>query len=130
LIKLLLLEDGSPVADELWSRSSLRVASRLVYPEGRAALAAAARALQIDETEARQAVTDLGSACSAMRLVGVDWALGEQAGELAEAHGLRGYDAVHLATALAVDDPDLVVATWDRDLARAAVRVGRSVVPR
>lgn len=130
LIKLVLLEDGSPVADELWSRSSLRVASRLVYPEGRAALAAAARALRIDETEARRAVTDLGSACSAMRLVGVDWALAEQAGELAERHGLRGYDAVHLATALAVEDPDLVVTTWDRDLARAAVRVGRPVVPR
>lgn len=130
MIKLVLLEDGSPVADELWSRSSLRVASRLVYPEGRAALAAAARALRIDETEARRAVTDLGSACSAMRLVGVDWALAEQAGELAERHGLRGYDAVHLATALAVEDPDLVVTTWDRDLARAAVRVGRPVVPR
>lgn len=129
MIKLVLLEDGSPVADELWSRSSLRVASRLVYPEGRAALAAAARALRIDETEARRAVTDLGSACSAMRLVGVDWALAEQAGELAERHGLRGYDAVHLATALAVEDPDLVVTTWDRDLARAAVRVGRPVVP-
>jgi predicted nucleic acid-binding protein len=129
LIKLVVLEDGSATADELWSRASLRVGSRLVYPEGRAALAAAARAGRIDETEARGAATDLRRACSAMRLVGVDWTLAEHAGTLAELHGLRGYDAVHLATALAVDDASLVVATWDRDLARAASRAGRPVAP-
>ena len=39
-----------------------------------------------------------------MRLVGVDHALARAAGTLAEAHALRGYDAVHLATALSIDD--------------------------
>lgn len=41
-----------------------------------------------------------------MLMIGVDWPLARHAGELAEHHGLHGFDAVHLATALAVDAAD------------------------
>ena len=129
MIKTLLAEDGSALADELWSRSSTRIASHLVYPEARAALAAARRGHRIDERTHRSTVSDLQSACAAMLLVGVDGALARHAGQLAEQHRLRGYDAVHLATALAADAADLVLVTWDRDLAHAAVRSGIGVVP-
>jgi len=66
---------------------------------------------------------------SAMVLVGVDEPLARNAGRLAEEHGLRGYDAVHLATALSAEDRELVVVTWDQDLARAALRCGHPVAP-
>jgi len=114
----------------VWSRSVTRVASRLVYPEARAALVAARRGGRIDEPTHRSTVAELQSACEAMVLIGVDWALAHHAGELAEIRGLRGYDAVHLATALAVDSADLVVVTWDRDLAKAAIESGIAVTPR
>jgi predicted nucleic acid-binding protein len=61
-------------------------------------------------------------------VIGLDATLARTAGELAERHALRGYDAVHLASALAIDDPSLVMATWDRDLATAAAH-HRTVVP-
>lgn len=64
-----------------------------------------------------------------MRLVGVDRELAQRAGALAAVHALRGYDAVHLATALAIDDPEIVLVTWDRDLARAGLAAGRAVIP-
>lgn len=115
--------------DELWSRASGRVGSRLAYPEARAALAAAARAGRIEPAGLRQAVADLEAACAAMQLVGVDAELARTAGELAEAHALRGYDAVHLATALSVAEPELVMVTWDAELAGAALAAGRSVAP-
>jgi predicted nucleic acid-binding protein len=57
LIKTLLLESGSQLADELWSRSSMRIASGLVYPEARAELAAATRGGRIDEHTQRTTVT-------------------------------------------------------------------------
>lgn len=41
--------------------------------------------------------------------------------------GLRGYDSVHLATALELGDDEVVIVTWDRDLARATERVGLSL---
>jgi predicted nucleic acid-binding protein len=64
-----------------------------------------------------------------MLLIGVDEALAHEAGKLADNHALRGYDAVHLASALSVEDDELVVVTWDRDLAAAALRCGRPVAP-
>ena len=62
-------------------------------------------------------------------MIGLDEALARTAGELAERHALRGYDAVHLASATAIDDPDLVIATWDRDLTAAAIAKNHIVVP-
>lgn len=122
-------EDGSELADELWATSALRISSHLIYPESRAALAAAARSGRIDARAQTRAVGDLDHATTAMELVGVDHALARQAGRLAEEHALRGYDAVHLATALGIDDPNLLIVTWDRDLARAGRRCGHPVAP-
>jgi len=59
--------------------------------------------------------------------VGVDEELAVRAGRYAEDLGLRGYDSVHLATALELGDDEVVVVTWDRDLARATERVGLGV---
>jgi predicted nucleic acid-binding protein len=115
--------------DELWSTSALRISSQLVYPEARAALAAAERQGRIDRRGLRRAVSDLEQATAAMRLIGVDHALAYQAGSLAERHALRGYDAVHLASALLIDEPELLIATWDRELAAAARDSGRPVAP-
>jgi predicted nucleic acid-binding protein len=71
----------------------------------------------------------LEAAVATVRRIGIDEALAREAGRLAEKHALRGYDAVHLATALSVEDPTLVIVTWDGELARAALRCGRSVAP-
>lgn len=49
------------------------------------------------------------------------------AGELAARHDLRGYDAVHLAAALVVADPDTVLATGDRGVGAAARSDGLAV---
>jgi predicted nucleic acid-binding protein len=59
--------------------------------------------------------------------IGVDQELARGAGEYAENLRLRGYDAVHLATALELGDEEVVLVTWDRDLARAAEHVGLGV---
>lgn len=121
-------EPGSEIAVELWERAPSRFGSVLVYAEARAAIAAARRAGRIEPRAQRRAVAGLDTTCEGMHLVGVDRALSHHAGELAGAHSLRGYDAVHLATALAIDS-GLVLATWDADLAHAALAVGLAVCP-
>jgi len=63
-------------------------------------------------------------------ILGVDSSLARSAGQLAEDMGLRGYDAVHLATALALGEGgDVTVVSWDEDLSRAAERSGLAVAP-
>lgn len=65
---------------------------------------------------------------SELLLVGIDVKLTRQAGDLAEDLALRGYDAVHLASALALGD-DTTLVTWDEDLKRAAAQSGCAVAP-
>lgn len=121
LIKLLIDERGSDRAAELWHRADLAVSSQLVYVEARAALAAAHRGARLDDPGLDQARAGLEGLHAELRLIAVDEALARAAGDLAEQHGLRGYDAVHLASALAINTDDVLLATWDQGLSDAAV---------
>ena len=122
-------EPGSELAAELWDRAESVVSSQLVYPEARAAAAAAHRRRRITSTTLRLAVDRIDELCTELDVIGLDPDLAHSAGDLAQAHGLRGYDAVHLATALSVQSDSKLLATWDGDLARAAVGAGCSVSP-
>jgi hypothetical protein len=51
----------------------------------------------------------------------MDGAIKVRAGLAASARN-HGADAVHLASGLAINDPDLVVAVWDRPVARRRAR--------
>lgn len=105
------------------------MSSVLAYAEGRAAIAAAARGDRIRGRALAAARADLGRLCAEVATAEVDLALAVAAGELAERYSLRGYDAVHLATALALGPAGLVVATWDRTLGRAARDAGLATFP-
>lgn len=129
MIKLVFDEPGSDVAAELWDRAETVASSQLIYPEARAAAAAAQRSGRIDARTLRAALRTIDELCRELDVIGLDDTLARTAGELAERHALRGYDAVHLASATAIDDPDLVIATWDRDLAAAAIAKNQTVVP-
>jgi uncharacterized protein len=76
-----------------------------------------------------RAVAELNALNAELVIVGVDEALAQRAGELADERALRGYDAVHLASALALGPGDTILATWDRDLSNAAVDTGLAVAP-
>jgi len=126
LVPLLVAEPGSPGARELWDGASRVASVRLVYPETRAALAQARRDRRLTAGQLRAAVDALNDHYQQLDVVEVDEELVYNAGELAERQDLRGYDAVHLAAAQRLDDPELVVAAGDRALLGAANRLGLS----
>lgn len=74
-----------------------------------------------------KALADFEELYADLVTIGVDQELARRAGEHTEHLGLRGYDAVHLATALELGDDEAVFVTWDRDLVRAAERVGLGI---
>lgn len=113
----------------MWGTRLQAASSILCYPEGRAALAAARRAKRLSATGYSQARDEFESLQSELLLVGIDVSLARQAGELAEGCKLRGYDAVHLASALALDAAATTLVTWDEDLKRAATQCGCAVAP-
>ena len=129
LVKLLAEEAGSDLCAELWDGCDAVVASRLAYPEVRAALAASARNRDITGAELDAAEHDWDGYWAAIRPVELTAAVERHAGHLARAHALRGAGAVHLASALAIGDPELIVAVWDRRLHAGAEAAGCRVVP-
>lgn len=121
-------EDGSELAAELWDAPFAAASSLLVYPEGRAALAAARRGGRLAASGYRKAVEDFEAIYAELLMVGIDEVLSRRAGELADELGLRGYDAVHLSTALALG-PETTCITWDVELNAAAHERGLAVAP-
>lgn len=115
------------MAAKLWNSAYLAVSSILSYSEGRAALAAALRGKRLTSKGHARALAEFEQVQRGLVLVGVDGSLARQAGELAEELELRGYDAVHLATALDLGDEDVVLLTWDGDLSHAAEKSGLAV---
>jgi hypothetical protein len=65
-----------------------------------------------------------------LELVQTDEQIAAKADELAERHGLGTSESVHLASALSIDAPRVVVASWNPALATAAAECGLAVVPR
>ncbi len=127
VVPLLIAEHGSRMAATVWDSADRAVSVRLVYPETRAALAQAQRLHRMRAQELRRAVSELDSRFEEMDLVEIDAPLTRLAGEKAEEHGLRGYHAVHLAAALRVRDPDVVLIAGDRTLLDAALSEGIAV---
>jgi len=127
-VKLAVVEEGTELATELWETPATAASSLLSYPEGRAALGAARRAGRLTTKAYREALEDFESTHAELLLLGVDPPLAREAGELAADLGLRGYDGVHLASALALGG-DTTVVTWDGQLARAAIESGCGVAP-
>jgi len=127
--KLVVDEDGSAEAVELWEAAHRVIASRLMYPEARAALAAAARAGRVTSTELRLVRSRVESRWNQVEIIEIDDEIARASGHLAEAHALRGYDSVHLASAVALADEASVLATWDYELRVAGGRLGLQIAP-
>jgi predicted nucleic acid-binding protein len=127
IVPLLIAEPGSARAATLWDGADRVVSVRLIYPETRAALAQAERLGRLTARQLRDAVAEFDSLYEEIDLIEVDDALARRAGELAEVRRLGGYDAVHLAAAHRVHDPNVVVIAGDRALLDAATAEGMTV---
>jgi predicted nucleic acid-binding protein len=126
LMKLLIDDEPFRAASErLWVGSDFAVCAEIGYTEARAALAAMRRNKRLTAAALHTAKAELELLWEQMSVVVVDTALVRAAGDLAEHDALRGYDAVHLAAAIAGQVS--VVASGDRQLVAAARRRGFAV---
>jgi predicted nucleic acid-binding protein len=128
-VKLVVEEDGSDLAAALWDGCDAAVSSRLAYPEVCATLAAAGRDKRLDPTDQQRAEAAWEAYWAATRAVELTEAVTADAGRLAGLHALRGADAVHLASVLAVGATDTVFAVWDRRLRAGASAAGVHLAP-
>jgi len=124
VLPVVIEEPSSQIASRLWDEADRVVSSRLVYPEGRAALAMAFRMNRVDGLELRAAAEEFEVLHAQLDIVEVTEGLVRSAGAMAQQFGLRGYDAVHLASLQSVGDSELVLAAGDQNLVAAAQALG------
>ncbi len=125
LLKLLIDEDGSDRVELIWDTADTLASVALIVVESRAALATARRGRRLSISQHQRAVDEVTSLIDEISSVEVTEDLLEHAAQLAEEESLRGYDAVHLAAALAVEAT--VLSSADTDLCDAAERRGLHV---
>jgi uncharacterized protein len=127
LLPLLIEEPGSGRSGRVWDAAEHVTSVRLVYAEARAALAQAARMGRVATDDLTVAIEELGGLYDQLDRLEVDDLLVRRAGELAQRHALRGYDAVHLAAAERVRDDATVMVAGDHRLCEAAEAIGLAV---
>ena len=126
LLKLLLDDEtGAAAVERLWVSSSAVVCCELGYVEARAAVAAAHRSRRLTTAGMDEVRRGLEALWEQLEVVPVTRDLVRRAADLAERAGLRGYDAVHLAAALAV--PVDTLSSSDAKLCDAASQHGLHV---
>ena len=127
LIPLLIDEPGTQRAGRIWDTAEHVTSVRLIYTEARAALAQATRLERLATEDLATAIDALGGLYHQLDLIEIDDALVRHAGDLAQHHGLRGYDALHLASAERVRSDATVLVAGDRDLCTAAGELGIAI---
>lgn len=129
VVELVAHGPGADLMEGAWTAATRIVAAATLYPEVRSCVWVRQGDGFLGAREAAAALERLERLMPDVELVDVDGALACRAGELAELHGLDSDAAIHLAAALAVDVPRLVVASWDPGLGRAAVEAGLAALP-
>ena len=100
LVKLFVAEPGSAEVKRRCRQASVVVTSRVAYPEARAAFARRCRDGSLSPHESRRAASDLDRDFARFVVAELTGSVVHLAGELAERHALRGFDAIHLASAV------------------------------
>ena len=122
LLKLVIEEAGSGRAEMIWGEADALAAAKIGYVEARAAAASARRSGRVTAAQHRDAVEGIDLLWRQLSVIEITDQVIERAAELADEHGLRGYDAVHLAAAIEIGA--IVFTSADRRLCEAARAVG------
>jgi len=122
-------EPGSVDVALAWESASRRISTLLLYPEVRAAVGRAQSLGRLTSRELPRARRRIEALWAELDRVPLTERVARQAGEVAQLHGLRAYDAVHLASAVSVADDQTVLIAADGDLLTAAHAIGLATVP-
>lgn len=131
-VKLYVRELGSKELRAYTAQAETMAASVVAYPEARAAFARLKAQGISTEAKHQQRLAQLNLDWGNMLRIELVPAVVRTAGDLAEVYGLRGFDSIHLASALWLKEKTstpLHFAVFDQRLRAAAERAGLAVMP-
>jgi len=126
LVKLFIDEPETTVVADALNDASAVFTHMITYAEARAALAKAVRMQRITDERHATYKAALEKYWENLEVISLNMARIKQAGYLAEAHGLRGYDSVHLVAAELIFEQSsaFTFACFDQHLNKAARAIG------
>lgn len=129
MLKLYVEEAGRELVREVLGASDAAATSTIAYAEARAGLARRFREEDFIEEEYQSVLANLDGDWITYERLDVSGQVSYFAGELAERHALRGYDAVHLASAMRFSErfEELRFLAFDDRLNEAAGNAGLAV---
>ena len=131
-VKLYVQEPGSRELRAYTNKAETLATSVVAYPEARAAFARIKAQGISTEAKHQQRLARLNLDWENMLRIELVPAVVRTAGDLADVHGLRGFDSIHLASALWLKErtsSPLYFAVFDQRLRVAAERAGLGVMP-
>lgn len=128
VIPLVVAEVGTARCADTWQRCDIRVSSLLLVVEAHAALAQALRLQRLTMPEHRAALKLLRRRIGEVDMVMPNREIVDRAATLSLDHALRGYDAVHAASALSLLAPDMVAISGDHTLLNAWAALGVATI--
>jgi predicted nucleic acid-binding protein len=132
LIKKYVRETGSEQVADHFNQYPVIGTAALTQAEMASAMSKAARLGWVNESEILTAWLDFLSHWPAYMRLPLSAGVVERAASIAWRHGLRAYDSVHLACALAwknVTGDEVIFACYDQNLSKAARQEGLQVWP-
>ncbi len=127
LVKLYVEEPGSREVRQTTEKAQIVATSRVAYVEARAGIARKYREQGLSKAERDQVVADLVRDWDNYFIIEVSENVAKLGGELTERQDLRGFDAIHLASALILRNrthTDILFSCFDERLKAAAQAEG------
>jgi predicted nucleic acid-binding protein len=123
LVKLYVEEDGSSTVDRIVRSSDVAATSLIAYVEARAAFARRFRERAFTQGEYGRLKTVFEKDWSNYLVLGVTENMVVLAGDLSEKHALRGFDSIHLASAVTLRQElsvPIIFSCFDENLQKAS----------
>jgi predicted nucleic acid-binding protein len=125
LVKLYVEEEDSPQIYDMLSDAGAAATSLIAYAEARAAFARRYREKAFTARQYKMLISSFHEDWGRLLVLKVTEDLMRSSGELAERHGLRGFDAIHLSSALTLKKETAAPVFFscaDRKLQRASLK--------
>jgi predicted nucleic acid-binding protein len=127
LVKFYVEEDGSSKVDSLVKSSEVTATSIVAYAEARAAFARRYREKAFTPAEHGRIKTYFDKDWNSYLILSITGDMIRLAGDLAEKHALKGFDSIHLASALTLRQElssPIVFSCFDDNLQKVSEREG------
>jgi predicted nucleic acid-binding protein len=129
LVKLFIDEPGSDIARGVWESGALLATNRIAHAELACALGTAVRADRYEPRAVDPGVIDGTFLSERADLIEADAVVVDLAAVVGVRHGIRGMDAIHVASAMQLVEFGSTLVSWDERQRAAALAEGLPVYP-